>query len=294
MGLFNMDLSAKKDISAKIVTYGSKISSSSTVYAEKLVLNPACHNLPDEYQEVEYLESDGTQYIDTGIYPTYKTRFFIKYGYLPGTQNSRILGTNGFYLGLSGAIGSGYPQICLGSVLIPGSSSSWRGTVPIPTYNDIVFVEKTSAQLFAAIDDDYYYSYIYFNSQTVSGAGTIRLFGTTAGLCVARIYMAQIDNKMLIPCYRKSDNKMGMYDIVGNEFYPNQGTGSDFWYDRVIYKYIVDTSTRIYGEPNSDYSNFEVSPINNYGPWRLSVKVGSSIWGYDVTIDSSGSFGVPT
>lgn len=28
-----------------------------------------------------------------------------------------------------------------------------------------------------------------------------------------------------IPCYRKSDNVIGMYDIVNNVFYINQGTG---------------------------------------------------------------------
>ena len=28
-----------------------------------------------------------------------------------------------------------------------------------------------------------------------------------------------------IPCYRKSDNEIGLYDIVNNVFYTNQGTG---------------------------------------------------------------------
>lgn len=31
--------------------------------------------------------------------------------------------------------------------------------------------------------------------------------------------------KHLIPCYRKSDNVCGFYDIIGNEFYTNKGTG---------------------------------------------------------------------
>ena len=28
-----------------------------------------------------------------------------------------------------------------------------------------------------------------------------------------------------IPCYRKSDNKLGLYDLVEGKFYTNQGTG---------------------------------------------------------------------
>lgn len=30
----------------------------------------------------------------------------------------------------------------------------------------------------------------------------------------------------MIPCYRKLDNVIGMYDLVNNVFYTNQGTGS--------------------------------------------------------------------
>ena len=29
-----------------------------------------------------------------------------------------------------------------------------------------------------------------------------------------------------IPCYRKSDNVIGLYDLVNNVFYLNQGTGT--------------------------------------------------------------------
>ena len=38
-----------------------------------------------------------------------------------------------------------------------------------------------------------------------------------------------VGNKLLrhfIPCYRKSDNVIGMYDVVNKVFYVNQGTGS--------------------------------------------------------------------
>ena len=29
----------------------------------------------------------------------------------------------------------------------------------------------------------------------------------------------------LIPCYRKSNNEIGMYDVVGQQLYTNAGTG---------------------------------------------------------------------
>ena len=32
--------------------------------------------------------------------------------------------------------------------------------------------------------------------------------------------------KNFVPCYRKSDNVAGLYDLVNNVFYTNQGTGN--------------------------------------------------------------------
>lgn len=61
------------------------------------------------------------------------------------------------------------------------------------------------------------------------------LFGNTTGNRIAsgvRIYYAGIENIITkknkcfyYPCYRKSDNKPGMYDIVSGQFFTNQGTG---------------------------------------------------------------------
>ena len=40
-----------------------------------------------------------------------------------------------------------------------------------------------------------------------------------------KIYESDVLVKHFIPCYRNSDNKVGLYDIVNNVFYTNQGTG---------------------------------------------------------------------
>ena len=51
--------------------------------------------------------------------------------------------------------------------------------------------------------------------------------------CKMRLYYCKLfDNttleRHLIPCYRKLDKKPGLYDLVNNVFYTNQGTGDDF------------------------------------------------------------------
>lgn len=58
----------------------------------------------------------------------------------------------------------------------------------------------------------------------------LRLFYGYSSPTPCRIYYYQQkrDGELVadfVPCYRKSDNKPGMYDLVTNEFFSNQGTG---------------------------------------------------------------------
>ena len=72
-------------------------------------------------------------------------------------------------------------------------------------------------------------SFVYQNSLNATLFGrNINNVGVQG--CEARIYYCQIYNNNNIlrdyaPCYRKSDNKPGMYDLVNNVFYTNSGTG---------------------------------------------------------------------
>ena len=87
---------------------------------------------------------------------------------------------------------------------------------------------------------------------------SITLFGRNNGNSTDlkssfKLYNCKITNKdtntlerNFIPCYRNSDNVVGLYDLVNNVFYTNQGTGS-FTYGSVI------------NIPNPDYPQ----PINN-------------------------------
>ena len=57
----------------------------------------------------------------------------------------------------------------------------------------------------------------------------VQLIGAYSKI-IGKIYYCQIFTyntvvRNFIPCYRESDNKPGLYDLVNNEFYTNQGTG---------------------------------------------------------------------
>ena len=55
--------------------------------------------------------------------------------------------------------------------------------------------------------------------------------GTVAAYASIKLYMFQIINnneivRNLVPCYRKLDGVIGMYDLVNDKFYTNLGTGT--------------------------------------------------------------------
>lgn len=76
---------------------------------------------------------------------------------------------------------------------------------------------------------------INFKNGTMNSYGSIYILNvntdvatstySSAKLYKAQIYSGDVVIRNFIPCYRKSDNVIGMYDTVEEKFYTNQGTG---------------------------------------------------------------------
>ena len=178
--------------------------------------------LPREYQKVEYIESTGTQYIDSGFYPNSQTK--IDVDFLHGSNNIY------FVLGAWDDVSNAF------LVTSFGNTTELRSGGDTNFSFDRVNNEKNTASfsLNQAIFNG--------NTQTKTNTSSLTrinksmiLFGRdNAGniqLSEVRIYSNKIyDNNTLvrnfIPCYRKADNVIGLYDTVNNQFYTNAGTGT--------------------------------------------------------------------
>lgn len=181
--------------------------------------------LPSGYQQVEYIESTGPAYIDTGIIPNTNTKIdisfntFIKgnYGVIFGGEDSYM--SNAFHLYNS----SGNFDI--------GFGAKYSATqVTYDTYTKYIFVmDKSGFKLNDTTGT--------FSTNTISTTYSIYLFAVHRATNVIdsnaqkRIYYCKIyDNGTLvrdmIPCYKTSDSTIGMYDLVNNVFYTNVGTGT--------------------------------------------------------------------
>lgn len=190
------------------------------------------NKLPNEYQEVEYIESSGTQYINTGVLGKgsigYDMEVKIKtYGSENGVLATSTSSGGPHYvlqahnsalrLYLSGA------TTPVSNVVIYQSDTTNFHIVTYNVQNDFKAYYDGVYQKTSSIQDTPYipYSFTIF----ARNIGGVVQKNSQCIIKYLKMYDAGVLIRNFIPCYRKSDNEIGMYDTVGKTFYTNQGTG---------------------------------------------------------------------
>lgn len=198
--------------------------------------------LPAEYQQVEYLQGNGTStYINAGI--TYEEGIEVdivlmmqnpdNYRQLFGFDSGR---TMSFFIGTiyekSEMVGTTY-----------GGSLSWYSTMEPRTIDGKLPIKY---RMIARAYMTTFYNLTTFEEHSYGSGGIINaqgrpmlifaqynLYNRAGGFSTGRIYSLIVRNiisnytsRELIPCYRKVDLVAGMYDRVNGVFYTNAGTGS--------------------------------------------------------------------
>ena len=187
--------------------------------------------LPAEYQKVDYISSNTTvgQYIDTGYIPSYTAGFDIEIKFKPSTASTRYCllanynqGNAQLSLELNTSnqfrfwANTGAVDQKVGSVSTSTIKASYHGNTY--TINCNGTVSSGTATVSAAPN---YTAWLFLDRAKRTGTFTKQL----------SIYSCKITSgsqivRNFIPCYRKSDNAIGMYDLVEDKFYTNAGTGT--------------------------------------------------------------------
>lgn len=205
--------------------------------------------LPSIYQQIEYIETTGTQYIDTDKLSTPQTK--IEFTYLSkkeidesyqnlfGTQYDAahrrtyalITSKNNLQVGFNVSENSSYFMTTTGSF---ATSSSDENLIVVEsnTKNHYVYDVPNKSMSF----NDYtctttdildlqgsYKSLLIFQRNANSGIPTVNF--AKGKLYDFKWYENDEIVMDLVPCIRKIDNKRGLYDIIGNRFYGNAGSG---------------------------------------------------------------------
>ena len=214
----NANTSATQDF-----TVGSNID---PFIKQKVAVKLLCSDVPKEYQQVEYLQSGGSQWIDTGIS---STSGFTSTITLSLQQNATeiLIGTQASSAASMLFINSGYIKLGV------SSNQPAAKTFTLDTKYQIEF--STENSYYIKIDGVQYLSGTDSNNRTnrnitifggVNNAGSMvytanmKLYGN----CTISIGTTLIRN--FIPCYRKADNKPGLYDTVNGVFYTNANTSA--------------------------------------------------------------------
>ncbi len=186
--------------------------------------------IPNTYTRLEYLESTGTEYIDSGVEAKPGTVVKTKFQII-GTPPSN---TDRGFLGCYGS--SGYPSYYLYLHTFHGSViNSWLGTgvnslfVPDHDEHTLEFDENGNVNF----DGTHIDSNVYANSIDGPNIGifrSIHLYSYTMPSVASRFYYVKLDNGTIrrdfIPAKRNSDGELGMYDTVSGTFFTNAGTGT--------------------------------------------------------------------
>ena len=175
--------------------------------------------LPDEYYPLEYVESTGTQYIDTGIVDSSATLYEIDaqtstLSAVIGTSTGMLLESNSsargglFYYLNRNAGGKGGSSKVIRTLYKQYNNRCYRNGVLVCTFSSAVKTDSQTMYLFG------------------KNAGGQMDNGGNTKIYECTIYTGGALSRHYIPAMRKSDNEIGLYDAVTGAFYANQGEGT--------------------------------------------------------------------
>ena len=255
--------------------------------------------LPDAYQEVEWLQSDGKAHIDTGIKPTINDTITSVFKGTFNTATSNIIYSSCY--GAWNASPNNWFMLRLNQSLTDKSLVMWHRLNVTGKYSlgsvkkiddsnihtvsvrqsgnqctiDIDGVSESTSVATSTIESEQpnYWLLSYAATASVKTGNTVKLYRWSL------IHAGDTLIRDLVPCYRKSDSEPGMYDIINNVFYTNAGTG-EFTCGSVVHNKII-LRKRISRITRGNDVIFRDNLFNGYdSEWTLnaSIDVANAVW----------------
>lgn len=193
--------------------------------------------LPDGYTQLQYIESHGTEYIDTGFKPNQNTRVICDMEFLTNPVNNDFFGARSedeegmatlpdefstWFDAINNRFKDSY-----GSSKSVDISVDYLGRHTIDKNKNVTSVDSTSITHDAQTFSTPYTMYIFC---TNSEGAPFKETNTIGRLYSFRIYSSSEDgNDLLIRNFipvKNPDGEYGLYDLVDGKFYSNAGTGA--------------------------------------------------------------------
>ena len=227
-----------------VLDYITEVTGCSTyLVGDDVVIAPpsiAKEVLPNEYTQVEYIQTSGTQYINTGLFPDSNLKIETKIEVASTNQDISVFGSTTTTTGNS--IGSYYHltpynnKWYYGANNSEGNGGSYSPT--IGTQYEIIFNDEDDGIKIngTSIASNRTFVGIANSTLTIARRGS-SMNGRFGHFKYFYFKIYDKDTNALvrdyIPCYRNIDGEVGLYDLVNDEFYSNTGTG-EFTYGEEV------------------------------------------------------------
>lgn len=224
----NRVTAAMEALKAKLEGYGYVVPGYQRIKVPHVLPEPEpTSKLPEGYTELAYIESTGTQYIDTGFKPNQSTKVVMdleftgqhsSHPFAFGARDSTGKADFYAYINGGGTLTAPWAFVC-GSILNQHTKTG-EGRQAVSFGNDGMIVNGVSASVTA----------VTFQSTVNLWLFCANRNGATQYLSSLKLYSCQIyDNGTMvrdyIPCINP-DGAVGLYDLVTAAFFGNSGTGS--------------------------------------------------------------------
>lgn len=181
-------------------------------------------SLPSGYTELEYIQSSGTQYINTEYTPTYGAHIIMDAKIISHENNGSYFGSRGTSSGTDSAsntllimastgLRSDYYGNSVSNAAYPNGKHKLDRNKNLTTIEGISITNATSTKSSR-------YPLFLFGTNT---AGSLTLPGNLR-LYSCQIYDGDALFRNFVPCMNAA-GAIGLYDLVNSKFYANAGTG---------------------------------------------------------------------
>lgn len=204
----------------EFIALDSALNATITETRKALAYSGSIGTLPTGYTEVQYIQSSGTQYVDTEIPANSDVRTTAEFVLLENSENTSCI------FGAQGTDSKRYVFCAKSSGTFRSDYGTEYVTGPAVVLNEYYTVDKNrnlctlngtlitcSMMTFTGNSN----LYIFARSYTSLSPSKIKLYKSN-------IYVADVLVRDFKPCINP-DGKVGLYDLINGKFYANAGTG---------------------------------------------------------------------
>lgn len=205
-----------EDLVARLGRIGYSVPGYQRVKIERAVTPSS--RLPEGYAEVQYIQSTGTQYVDTGFKPNQDSRVLIKLS-TSETGSHTVFGADIDWVDNGFAFGVGFTHYGKETGTISGLNNGSPHEVDFN--KNIISMDGSTVLTMGASTFSVPHNLALFANNRAGGIQE----KTTMALYYCRIYDGNTIIRDYIPC-KNAGGAVGLYDLIGQKFYGNAGTGS--------------------------------------------------------------------